>query len=92
MLKCHLDKDKNIAMVEATGNMIPILADVTYVVGGIYRSLMRNDPISAMLFKEMFQACVNDDQSPVFKTDDDGVKGVSIRIPKEFLKGEEDDA
>lgn len=92
MLKCHLDKDKNIAMVAATGNMISILADVTYVVRGIYGSLMRNDPISAMLFKEMFQACVNDDQSPVFQTDDDGVKGVSIRIPKEFLKGEEDDA
>ena len=92
MLKCHLDKDKNIAMVAATGNMISILADVTYVVRVIYGSLMRDDPISAMLFKEMFQACVNDDRSPVFKTDDDGVKGVSIRIPKEFLKGEEDDA
>ena len=92
MLKCHLDNDKNIAMVAATGNMISILTAVTYVVRGIYESLMRNDPISAMLFKEMFQACVNDDQSPVFKTDDDGVKGVSIRIPKEFLKGEEDDA
>ena len=92
MLKCHLDKDKNIVMVAATGNMISILAYVTYVVREIYGSLMRNDPISAMLFKEMFQACVNDDRSPVFKTDDDGVKGVSIRIPKEFLKGEEDDA
>ena len=92
MLKCHLDKDKNKFKVEVTGNMISILADVTYVVRGIYGSLMRDSPISAMLFKEMFQVCVNDDQSPVFKTDDDGVKGVSIRIPKEFLKGEEDDA
>lgn len=92
MLKCHLDKDKNIAMVVATGNMISILADVTYVVGEIYGSLMRDDPIFALIFKEMFRECVNDDQSPVFKTDDDGVKGVSIRIPEEFLKGEEDDA
>ena len=92
MLKCHLDKDENFAMVEATGNMISILADVTYVVRGIYGSLMRDDPISAMLFKAMFRERVNDDRSPVFKTDDDGVKGVSIRIPEEFLKGEEDDA
>ena len=92
MLKCHLDKDKNIAMVAATGNMISILTDVTYVVRGIYGSLMRNDPISAMLFKEAFRACVNDDRSPVFQTDDDGGKDVSSRIPKEFLKGEEDDA
>lgn len=92
MLKCHLDKDKNFAMVEATGNMISILADVTYVVGEIYGSLMRDDPISALIFKEMFRECVNDDRSPVFQTDDDGVTGVSIRIPKEFLKGEEDDA
>ena len=92
MLKCHFDKDKNIAMVAATGNMISILADVTYVVNRIYGSLMQEDPISAMLFKEMFLDVVNDDRSPVFKTDDDGVKGVSIRIPKEFLKGEEDDA
>lgn len=92
MLKCHLDKDKHIAMVAATGNMISILADVNYVVRGIYGSLMRDDPISAMLFKAMFREFVNDDRSPVFKTDDDGVKGVSIRIPKEFLKGEEDDA
>ena len=92
MLKCHLDKDKNKFKVKATGNMISILADVTYVVNSIYGSLMRDDPISAMLFKEMFLDVVNDDRSPVFKTDDDGVKGVSIRIPKEFLKGEEDDA
>ena len=92
MLKCHLDYDKNIAMVAATGDVSSILTDVTYVVRVIYRSLMRDDPISAMLFKELFQACVNDDQSPVFQTDDDGVKGVSFRIPKEFLKGEEDDA
>ena len=92
MLKCHLDKDKNIAMVAATGNMISILTDVTYVVRRIYGSLMRDDPISAMLFKEMFLDVVNDDQTPVFQTDDDGVTGVSIRIPKEFLKGEEDDA
>ena len=91
MLKCHLDKDKHIAMVAATGDMISILADVTYVVRGIYGSLMRDDPISAMLFKAMFRECVNDDRSPVFQTDDDGVKGVSIRIPKEFLKGEEGD-
>lgn len=92
MLKCHLDKDKNIAMVAATGNMITTLADVTSLVSRIYRTLMRDDPISAMLFKEMLRACVDDDRSPVFQTDDDGVKGVSIRIPKEFLKGEEDDA
>ena len=91
MLKCHLDKDKDIAMVAATGDMISILADVTYVVRGIYGSLMRDDPISAMLFKAMFRECVNDDRSPVFQTDDDGVTGVSIRIPKEFLKGEEGD-
>ena len=92
MLKCHLDKDKHIAMVAATGNVISILTDVTYVVNRIYGSLMRDDPISAMLFKETFRECVNDDRSPVFQTDDDGVTGVSIRIPKEFLKGEEDDA
>ena len=91
MLKCHLDKDKDIAMVAATGDMISILADVTYVVRGIYGSLMRDDPISAMLFKAMFRECVNDDRSPVFQTDDDGVTGVSIRIQKEFLKGEEGD-
>ena len=92
MLKCHLDKDKNKFKVKVTGNMISILADVTYVVRRIYESLMRDDPISAMLFKEMFLDVVNDDRSPVFQTDDDGVTGVSIRIPKEFLKGEEDDA
>lgn len=92
MLKCHLDKDKNKFKVKVTGDMISILTDVTYVVRGIYGSLMRDDPISAMLFKSTFRKCVNDDRSPVFQTDDDGVKDVSIRIPKEFLKGEEDDA
>ena len=90
MLKCHLEKETDTCKIEAKGNPIEILTDVTFLVHEAYITLQNNSPIMGDFFRHMLRDAVNDDSSPVWKVSGthkagkDGVKGVSIQIPGEL--------
>ena len=90
MLKCHLEEETNTCKIEAKGNLIGILADVTFLIRDVYIAFQNNSPLMGDFFRSMLRDVVNDDSSPIWKASGtnkawkDGVKGVSVHIPMEL--------
>ena len=90
MLKCHLEEETNTCKIEAKGNPIGILTDVTFLIHEVYTTFQNNSPITGDFFRIMLRDAVNDDSSPIWKVSGmhnagkDGVKGVSVHIPGEL--------
>ena len=90
MLKCHLEEETNTCKIEVKGNLIGILADVTFLIRDVYIAFQNDSPITGDLFRDMLRDVVNDDSSPIWKISGthkagkDGVKGVSVQIPGEL--------
>ena len=90
MLKCHFEEETNTCKIEARGNSIEILSDVSFLISGVYNAFRENSPIMGDFFRCMLRDVVNDDSSPIWevsgthKAGKDGVKGVSVHIPGEL--------
>lgn len=93
MLKCHLDDRTGTCSIAVQGNLTTVLTDVTYLISDIYRSVLVNNPLLADAFRHMLRETINEDSSPVWEkqkaheSGEDGVKGVSIQIPRDILDG-----
>lgn len=89
MLKCHLDKDKNIATVEVNGSVLEILADLTYLLNSVYKATQSSGKLVAFTFKDVFQNVFAADESPVweYRGQEDGITSVTIQLPKNFSPG-----
>ena len=90
MLKCHLEEETNTCKIEVKGNLIGILADVTFLIRDVYTTFQNNSPLMGDFFRSMLRDVVNDDSSPIWKASgtnkagEDGVRGVSVQIPGEL--------
>ena len=90
MLKCHLDDATNTAVITVKGNLITILADLTYLIHDIYLEFRSNDHAAGCVFKHDLQRIIGDNSSPVWEESDTGeaekhgVNNISIRIPREM--------
>lgn len=90
MLKCHLEEETNTCKIEVKGNLIGILADVTFLINDVYTLFQNNSPIMGCLFRDILRDAVNDDSSPIWKASGThkagkyGVKSVSVHIPGEL--------
>ncbi|MGM9603980.1 MAG: hypothetical protein ACI3XG_02830 [Faecousia sp.] len=84
MLKVDLDVKRNRATIAAAGSGLEILADVTFLIGEIHKS-MNSD--NAKAFKELIKQCITDEDSPVWDHEEktgkktDGVKRVHFVFP-----------
>lgn len=84
MLKVDLDAKKGRARIAAAGSGLEILADVTFLIGKIHKSMV---PDNAKVFKALMQECIADEDSPVWEEEEkagnqtDGVKRVRFVFP-----------
>lgn len=84
MLKVDLDVKKERATIAAGGSGLDILADVTFLIREIHKSM---DPDNAKVFKALMQECIADEESPVWEDEEkagnktDGVKRVRFVFP-----------
>ena len=92
MLKCHLDTEKDIAMVESCGSIFDTIVDLTYLINDLYNAIRSSDEIVALSFKRVIQKTVAADNSPVWENREsvDGVTSVVLKLPKDFRPGKED--
>lgn len=88
MLKCHFDDATNTAGITVKGNLITILADLTYLIRDIYLACQKSNPIMGDAFKNALRMFVDDDSSLIWEESDTdetkkhGGNNVSIRIPR----------
>lgn len=75
MLKCEIDNEKNVQMVESKGTSIDVLTDIGFLVNSIYRSLMRHDENLAAAFRTAFTVAA---LQQAFFVDDDEEDGQII--------------
>ena len=84
MLKVDLDAKKGRARIAAVGSGLEILADVTFLISKIHKSM---DPDNAKVFKALMQKCIADEDSPAWEEEEkagnqtDGVKSVRFVFP-----------
>lgn len=84
MLKVDLDAKKGRATIAAEGSGFGIMADLTLLIGEIYRGM---DEDNAKAFKYLIQECIADEGSPVWEreeklvNDPDGVKRIRFVFP-----------
>lgn len=84
MLKVDLDAKKGSAKIAAVGSGLEILADVTFLIREIHKSMDQDD---ARAFKALMQKCIAADDSPVWEEEEkyrnqtDGVKSVRLVFP-----------
>ena len=94
MLKCDLDAKKGTARVEVYGHVMDITTDIMYIITDVYGAIRRDEPLSADMFK-CFMKLAMDDDSPVWdlkepdSKQEDGIKDITIQIPKGFMGEEE---
>ena len=94
MLKCDLDAKKGTARVEVRGGVMEIAAEILYIIGYIYGVIQRGNPSAADMFKYFMKRAMDDD-SPAWdlkepdSKQEDGIKDITIQIPKGFMGEEE---
>ena len=84
MLKVDFDAKKGRAKIAAVGSGLEILADVTFLIRDIHKSM---DPDNAKVFKALMQQCIADEDSPVWEDEEkagnqtDGITNILFKFP-----------
>lgn len=84
MLNVDLDAKKGRAKIAAGGSMLEILADVTFLIRKMHKSM---DPDNAKVFKALMQECIANEESPVWEDEEkagnktDGVTNILFKSP-----------
>lgn len=55
MIKCELNKQKNIVSVEVSGGLLEIISETLMIIDAIYDGLKKDDEIPANLLKVAIQ-------------------------------------
>lgn len=67
MIKCKIDRKRNMCKVKASGELSYIMTETIGLIATIYESIKKTNPEAADTFKRTIQASVIDPKSPLFK-------------------------
>lgn len=67
MLKCKIDKKKDLISVKAKGTAKELMIDTCCIIADLYRNINNKAPAVAPVFKNELIGMLLDPQSPVWK-------------------------
>ena len=92
MLKVDLNSERGDGSIEFSGNIATAISDTTFVIKDVYKHFSRKNALDGELFQIGIKALIMDDDSPVWKDEEekDGIKSVEIKLPDGFkMPGDE---
>ena len=92
MLKVELNSELGVGKIEFAGNIANAISDTTFVIKDVYKNFYAKNALAGELFQIGIKALIMDDDSPVWKDEEekDGIKSVEIKLPDGFkMPGDE---
>lgn len=88
MLNININRTDDTVKIEATGNMLTLIGELTFVIHDFYNSMYKHDPDMAAVFQSNLVGVLSDPDSPVWQLHEPYGASFIMSIPNPDREGD----